>query len=74
MEDVTHKQIYERLILVENKVDEIDKNTKGLVTAIQAAQGAFTVLDWIAKIAKPFFWIGTVIGMLSIVWSGVNKK
>ena len=74
MEEVTHKQIYDRLVAVEAKVNEIDDNTKGLVKAFQAAQGAFTVLDWIAKIAKPFFWIGTVIGMLSIVWSGVNKK
>lgn len=33
-EEVTHKQIFDRLVAVEAKVDEIDKNTKGLVEAI----------------------------------------
>ena len=57
MENVTHEQIYERLVAVEAKVDHIDKNTKDLVDGFQAVQGAFTVLGWIAKIAKPILWI-----------------
>ena len=40
-QEVTHKQIYERLLAVENKVDSIDKNTSGLVEAIKALDGAF---------------------------------
>jgi hypothetical protein len=44
MDEVTHKQIYDRLVLVEAKVDDIDKNTKGLVEAIKALDGAFKVL------------------------------
>ncbi len=52
MENVSHKQIYDRLIAVEHKVDTIDKNTKGLVDAIEAAQGAIKVLGWIASIAQ----------------------
>jgi hypothetical protein len=45
MEDqVTHSQIYARLLEVEAKVDSIDKNTKGLVEAIHALDGAFKVL------------------------------
>ena len=35
-EEVTHEQIYARLVAVEAKVDSIDKNTKGLVEAINA--------------------------------------
>ena len=38
MDEVTHKQIYDRLVAVEAKVDDIDKNTKGLVEAIKALQ------------------------------------
>ena len=48
MSDVSHEQIYERLIAVESKVDRIDNNTKGLVEAIDAAQGAIKVLGCIS--------------------------
>lgn len=34
MSDVSHEQIYERLLAVEAKVDTIDKNTSGLVEVI----------------------------------------
>ena len=40
--EVTHKQIYDRLIEVETKVDSIDKNTKGLVEAFDAS-GKFRI-------------------------------
>ena len=49
--EVTHKQIYDRLLAVETKVDDIDKNTKGLVEAMKALDGAFKVLGWIASAA-----------------------
>ena len=62
MEDqVTHKQIYDRLIEVEAKVDEIDKNTKGLVSALDALEGAFKVLGWVASAAKPILWVAGLI-------------
>ena len=44
MEEVSHKEIYERLVQVEQKVDTIDANTKSMVSAFNAASGAFTVL------------------------------
>ncbi len=44
MSDVSHEQIYDRLVAVESKVDRIDANTKGLVEAIDAMQGAVKVL------------------------------
>ena len=51
--DITHNEIYDRLVKVEKKVDQLDSNTIDMVKAFNAAQGAFIVLEWIAKIAKP---------------------
>jgi len=53
MENITHEQIYERLVSLESKVDDIDANTKDMVQAFQNVQGAFKVLGWIASVAKP---------------------
>jgi hypothetical protein len=75
MEDqVTHKQIYDRLVAVESKVDEIDKNTKGLVEAIKALDGAFKVLGWIASAAKPILWVAGLIMAAGAVWQTWIKK
>lgn len=68
MSEVTHSQIYDRLVTVEAKVDEIDKNTKGLVDAIHALDGAFKVLGWIASIAKPILWVSGLIMAAGAVW------
>ena len=73
-EEVTHKQIYERLLAVETKVDDIDKNTKGLVEAIKALDGAFKVLGWIASAAKPILWVGGLIMATGAVWQTWIKK
>ena len=69
MEEISHKQIYERLCKVEEKVDHIDQNTAGLVTAFKAAEGAFTVLNWLAQLAKPILWI---VGVSAVVWGAVE--
>jgi hypothetical protein len=74
MSDVSHEQIYNRLLAVELKVDEIDKNTKGLVEAINAANGAVKVLNWIASIAQPVLWIGGLIVAAGAVWQTWIKK
>lgn len=68
MSEVTHSQIYDRLVTVETKVDEIDKNTKGLVDAIHALDGAFKVLGWVASIAKPILWVSGLIMAAGAVW------
>ena len=73
-EKVTHEQIYERLLTVESKVDSIDKNTKGLVEAINALDGAFRVLGWIASVAKPILWIGGLVMAAGAVWQTWIKK
>ena len=66
-EDVSHREIYERLCKVEEKVDKVASDTEGMVSAFHAAQGAFTVLDWIAKVAKPILWVvATVTAVVTI--------
>jgi hypothetical protein len=75
MEDqVTHSQIYARLLEVEAKVDSIDKNTKGLVEAIHALDGAFKVLGWVASAAKPILWVAGLIMAAGAVWQTWIKK
>ena len=73
MSEVSHAQIYERLIEVENKVDRIDKNTRGLVEAIQAAQGAVKVLNFIASFAKPFLWLAAAVGVIGVAWQNFKS-
>ena len=73
-EEVTHEQIYSRLLAVETKVDNIDKNTKGLVDAFDALQGAFKVLGWIASAAKPILWVGGLIMAAGAIWQTWIKK
>jgi hypothetical protein len=73
MEEVTHAQIYERLVAVESKVDHIDKNTKDLIDGFNAVQGAFTVLGWIAKIAKPILWIAAAWAATALFFASWRK-
>jgi hypothetical protein len=74
MSEVSHEQIYNRLLAVEAKVDEIDKNTKDLVDAINAAKGAVKVLNWVASIAQPVLWIGGLILAAGAIWQTWIKK
>jgi hypothetical protein len=74
MEDVTHKEIYDRLIAVEGKVDSIDTNTKGLVDAFNSLQGAFKVIGWIGAAAKPILWVAGAFTAASLFWSQFVKK
>lgn len=69
MSEVSHNEIYERLVAVEAKVDTVAKDTKDVVDAFHAAQGAFTVLDWLAKVAKPLLIVGGFLAAIATVWS-----
>ncbi len=69
MSEVSHNEIYERLIAVESKVDKVAQDTKEVVEAFHAAQGAFTVLDWIAKVAKPILIVAGFLATIAAVWS-----
>jgi len=73
MEEVTHKEIYERLLAVETKVDKLNEETENVVKAFSAAQGAFTVLEWIARAAKPILWIAGVITAFSFMIAEYKK-
>ena len=71
--DVSHNEIYDRLVAVEAKVDKVAQDTVDVVTAFHAAQGAFIVLDWIAKAAKPILWVAGVIAAFSLLISEYRK-
>ena len=70
-QDVSHSQIYERLLAVEAKVDKLDKSTEEVVKAFNAAQGAFMVLEWIARTIKPIIIVGAFFGA---VWIAIDNK
>ena len=73
MKDVTHREIYDRLVAVEEKVDKLNTETTEVVKAFSAAQGAFTVLEWIARAAKPLLWIAGVVTALSFMITEYRK-
>ena len=64
MQEVSHREIYDRLVQVEMKVDRVEENTKDMVSAFNAARGAFLVLEWIAKAVKPIIIIGAFFGAI----------
>ena len=68
MEEVSHKEILDRLVAVERKVDDIHTETRTMVAAFQAVDGAFTVLGWIAKVAKPLLWVGGLITAIGLMY------
>jgi len=72
-DEVSHKEIYVRLCEVEAKVDKLQENTNDVVKAFNAAQGAFMVLEWLAKAAKPILWIGATIAAFTALWSSSHK-
>ena len=73
MEEVTHREIYDRLVAVEEKVDKLNTETTEVVKAFSAAQGAFTVLEWIARAAKPLLWIAGVVTAFSFMITEYRK-
>ena len=73
MKDLTHREIYDRLVAVEEKVDKLNAETTEVVKAFSAAQGAFTVLEWIARAAKPLLWIAGVVTALSFMITEYRK-
>lgn len=50
----------QRLTAVEAAAKKVETNTAAVVAAFEAAQGAFKVLEWLGKVAKPLLWIGGV--------------
>lgn len=48
------------------KVDNLTSSTKNVTEAFAAAQGAFTVLEWIAKAVKPLLWLAAGVSALAL--------
>lgn len=71
---ISHREIYDRLIAVEAKVDNIEKNTKNVVDAFSAAHGAFVVLETLGKLAKPLIFIGACMTAIAIAWQSFKVK
>jgi hypothetical protein len=72
--DITHREIYDRLVAVEMKVDGIADGTKDVVKAFEAAQGAFTVLETLSKLAKPLLWIGGLFVAIAAFWDHLKVR
>lgn len=73
MSEVTHREIYNRLVELEAKVDKLGVETQEVVKAFTAAQGAFTVLEWVARAAKPLLWIAGVFTAFSFMIAEYRK-
>jgi len=77
MEEVSHKDIYDRLVAVESKVDHIDKQTAEVVQAFASAKGAFIALDWLSKFAGRILKVaGFVVAVgvaTTIIWERWTK-
>jgi hypothetical protein len=71
---VTHEQIYDRLCVVESKIDAIESNTKDIIEAFKAAQGALKVLNWIAGLAKPIAVIVGIGAFFTFIWHNTTGK
>jgi hypothetical protein len=67
-DDITHREIYERLVAVEGKVDALTESTKDVIYAFQAARGAFVALEMLARLVKPLLWIAGVLVALGVFW------
>jgi len=74
MEEVSHKQIYDRLVAVESNVDKIDVHTKEVVDAFQSAKGAFIALDWLSRFAGKILKIGAFITAVGVATTVVVER
>jgi hypothetical protein len=72
--DVTHREIYDRLVAVEGKVDVIAGNTAAVVKAFDAAQGAFAALETLGKLAKPLLFISGLFVAIAAFWDHLKVK
>lgn len=74
MNDITHREIYDRLVAVEGKVDLLTENTKDVTAAFAAAQGAFKVLETLSRLAKPLLWLGGLFVAVAAFWDSFRSR
>jgi hypothetical protein len=72
--EISHREIYDRLVAVETKVDKIGEDTKDVVSAFESARGAFVVLDFIGKLIKPVLWLIGFGSAVAILWTEFWKR
>jgi hypothetical protein len=72
--DITHREIYDRLVAVEGKVDVIATDTAAVVKAFDAAQGAFAALETLGKLAKPLLFIGGLVAAVATFWDHFKAR
>jgi hypothetical protein len=72
--DITHREIYDRLVAVEGKVDALTESTKDVTSAFNAAQGAFRVLETLSKLAKPLLWLGGLFAASAALWDSFKGR
>ena len=72
--EVSHREIYDRLLMVEQKVDKVEKNTEDVVAAFNAAQGAFAALEMLGRIAKPILWFGGLVLAAGACWQWLKDS
>jgi hypothetical protein len=73
-EDITHREIYDRLVAVEVKVDALTTSTKDVTAAFAAAQCAFKVLETLSHLAKPLLWIGGLFVAAVAFWDHFKAR
>ena len=74
MNDITHREIYDRLVAVEGKVDALTESTKDVTAAFAAARGAFVVLETLGKLAKPLLWLGGLLAAVVTFWDSFRSR
>jgi hypothetical protein len=72
--DITHREIYDRLVAVEGKVDALTESTKDVAAAFAAARGAFVVLETLGKLAKPLLWLGGLFVAAAAFWEHFRSR
>ena len=50
----------------------VESSTNDLVDVFSAAQGAFKVLNWIGKLARPLGYIAMAVGAVAAAWSALK--
>lgn len=67
--EITHNEIYERLLIVEKEVQSLKNETSSMVQAFHAAQGAFIALEWLAKVVRPIIYLGGLFAAAVLWWN-----
>lgn len=80
---MTEKSMSERVADLESQVsnlarsheamEKFNKSVEGLLDAFQALQGAWKVLEFVGKLAKPLALLGALGAAASLYWSKLKS-